>query len=335
MDLTFTEVEQYLIDIFSGKKYVYVGGNSLIFKFPSNDEKQRANLVYQKSFDEAIKGGILPLKELEELVNKRNIITAEEIAKLGRLKSQLEAQEILLGKTTRVKAKQERIKQIVNRLKTEISHIEFKRSSKLLLSAENKAEEDKSFFLCSQCVLNDDGTLFWSSYERALKEDRLDLKDDILLSFFRFYSGLSVSIIRSIARNSLWRIRYVNSMKTSDPLFGVPSSNYTTDQLNLVYWSNYYQNIYEMLPDDRPSDLVIDDDETLDAYMKTFYEERSREEASRRSKSNRSGKLSAFDAEEVIVTSSHELYQDIDYSTPKEAQKLKNRVDIKKRTQRG
>ena len=90
-----------------------------------------------------------------------------------------------------------------------------------------------------------------------------------------------------------------------------------------------------MMPEDRPSDIVIDDDVSLDAYMKVFYEERNRQDASRKHTKKRSGKLSAFDAEEVIVTRSHELYQDIDYDTPREAQRLKDRIDLKKRTKRG
>lgn len=90
-----------------------------------------------------------------------------------------------------------------------------------------------------------------------------------------------------------------------------------------------------MMPEDRPPDVTIDDDDALDAYMKAFYEERNREEAERRHSKKRSGKLSAFDAEEVIVTRSHELYEDIEYDTPRESQKLKDRVDIKKRTRRG
>lgn len=335
MDLTYDEIERYLACVFSGVKYIYVEDDLLlVFKFPTNEIKQRANLMYDRSFDEAIKKGMLPIKKLEELIEKRNLISSNDLIKLSKLKGQLEAQEVLLGKTTRVKANQERIKQAINRIKIEIRNIEFKKSSKLFVSAENKAEEDRTFYICSKCVFNETGDLFWPTYTNALKENRLGLKDKILLEYLKFYSGFPINIIRTIARSSLWRIRYISSMKTSEPLFGVPTSCYTTDQLNLAYWSNYYQNIYDMLPEDRPSELTIDDDDALDAYMKKFYEERNREEASRKSKSKNSGKLSAFDSEEVIVTRAHELYQDIKYDTPKEAQKLKDRVDIKKRTRR-
>jgi hypothetical protein len=105
--------------------------------------------------------------------------------------------------------------------------------------------------------------------------------------------------------------------------------------LNLAYWSNYYQNIYEMLPEDRPPDLIIDDDEALDAYMTSYYDERTREDAARRSKNKTGGKLSAFDKEEVILTQSNELYEDVKYDKPREAQRIKDKADIRKRTRRG
>lgn len=335
MSLTYDELDSYLTKVFTGIDFATVRDKIVIFKYPDNIIKQRANFIYDKSVEQAVSEGMLKMADLEDLINKRNLIPQEEVYRLKKLKSQLEAQEILLSKTTRVKANQDRIKEIIYKIKAEIRTIEAKKNSKLLMSAETKAEEDKTFFICSQCSFNEDDSLIWSSYEQASKEKDLEFRELILLNYVRFYSGIPTTIIREIARSSIWRIRYVNSMKTSEPLFGVPTSEYTLNQINLVYWSNFYQNIYEMMPEDRPSDMVIDDDDTLDAYMKAYYEERSRQDATRKSKAKTPGKLSAFDAEEVIVTRSNELYQDIEYDTPKESQKLKDRVDIKKKTRRG
>jgi hypothetical protein len=123
-------------------------------------------------------------------------------------------------------------------------------------------------------------------------------------------------------------------MKVSEPLFGVPASQYTSDMLNLMYWSNYYQNIYDMMPEDRPPDSIIDDDDAIDSYMNAYYEEKNREDAARQSKDRTQGKLSAFDKEEVIVTQANELYEDIEYDTPREAQRIKDRSEVRKRTKR-
>jgi hypothetical protein len=336
MSLTFDEIDSYLTKIFTGTDIVEVDGKLILFKHPSSSVKLRAYRIYNQAFNEAVRGGMLPAEQLDELIMARNIITKAEIEKLKRLEGQLEAQEILLSKTTRVKARQDRIKQAIRRLNHDITEIKFKKQSKMLMSAETKAEEDKTFYICSQCAYYEDtGNLLWASYQRALHSTNIAFKDKLLIAFVKFYNGIPTEIIRELSRSSLWRIRYVNSMKTSDPLFGVPASEYTTDQLNLVYWSNYYQNIFEMMPEDRPPDTVIDDDTSLDAYMKAYYEERNREAAERRSRANNPGKLQAFDSEEVIVTRSHELYEDIEYDTPREARKIKDRVDIKKKGKKG
>jgi hypothetical protein len=335
MSLSYEEIEKNLNKIFTGKEFINVNDMLLEFRFPSAVIKQKASMIFEKAREDAIKQGMLSKEDLEALVEKRNLISAAEILKLKKLYSQLEAQEVLLGKTTLVKANQDRIKQVINRLRHDINEIEYKKNSKLLISADVKAEEERSFYLCSRCVYKEDGNLLWATHKDACAEKNIEFKDRVLINYIRMCSGVSTPIVRELSRSIPWRIRYINSMKTSDPLFGVPTSEYTTDQLNLVYWSNYYQNIFDMMPEDRPSDMVIEDDDALDAFMKNYYEDRNRQEASRKHKNRRSGKLSAFDAEEVIVTRSHELYQDIEYDKPKEAQKLKDRTDIKKRTRRG
>jgi hypothetical protein len=240
----------------------------------------------------------------------------------------------LLGKTTRIRAKIDRLKNIVKRLETDISELLYKKSSKLLMSAETKAEEEKASYICCKCSYFDNGEMIWPHYEDMKKETNIILRDEVLTSFLIFYRGLDTGIIRELARSSVWRIRYITSMKVSEDLFGIPTSEYTIDQINLAYFSNFYQGIFEMMPEDRPSDLIIEDDDSLDVFMESYYKDKNNEDAARRSKRTSGGKLSAFDSEEVIVTSSNELYKDINYDRPREAQRIKDRVDIKKRTTR-
>jgi hypothetical protein len=70
--------------------------------------------------------------------------------------------------------------------------------------------------------------------------------------------------------------------------------------------------------------------------MKEYYEERTREDATERDKNKlgNKGRLSAFNKEEVIVTKSHELYEDIDYTKPREAQMIKDKPAIKKKARK-
>ena len=331
-DLTYEELSNYLLVIFTGEKIKTYGNASLLFKQPSNRVRMLSDITYEKAYKQAKEEGLLTTEEWEKVMFDRGLFTEKDIKEIEKLESKLEAQKFLLGKTTKVKAKQDRLKNIITGLKGEINIIKYKRFSKLTMSAETKAEEDKNLFLCSKCIYNlDTDTLRWKDVEELHNEKELDFRGELLVDFIRFCNGYSPEIIRYIARSSLWRVRYMHSIKSSDPLFGVPVVDYSSDQFNLAYWSNYYQNIYEMLPEDRPSDMIVEDDESLDAYMQAYYDERTRDDAARKHKYSNKGKLSAFDKEEVIITKSNELYEDIKYDKPREAQKLKDRTDVRKR----
>lgn len=333
-ELTDVEVEKYISSISAGLIIDSVDDTIFIFKHPSVQLKLKADLIYSVEYEKAIKNGLPTRKELEELIVKRNLFTEADQKELDSLKLKLKAQQTLLAKTVVVKANQDRIKKVIAKLNTEISNVSYKKTSKLSMCAEVKANEEKTLYLCWACIYNENDELFWPSYTHFKNTTDITLREKIISKFLRFHSGLNVKDIRYIARHNLWRIRYVTSQKVSESLFGVPVSAYTTDMLSLAYWSNYYDNIYQMLPEDRPSDFVIEDDESLDAFMNDFYAERNKEAAARRSNSKSHGSLSSFNQEEVIVTASNELYKDIQYDTPREAQKSKERSDLRKRTKR-
>ena len=332
MDLTAEEVERYLNRIFTGTELFNLDNRIFIFKQPDNETRAKADLIYDKAYKRAIDSGMLCLKDLEALIIKRRIFTDYDQEKLDELMAQKHAQEVILSRTTKIKANQDRLKGIIANINDKIKTLEYKRTSKLVMSAESKAEEERALYFCWECVSDDSGNKCWDTFDSLLKERDIDFRDSILVGFLRFKSGILTKTIRYLARHSLWRIRYVTSQKVSDPLFGVPTSQYTNDMLNLAYWSNFYQNIYEMMPKDRPPETIVEDDEALDAYMKAYYEERNREEAAERDKNTlgNKGKLSAFNKDEVIVTKSHDLYEDIEYTKPREAQMIKDKTAIKK-----
>ncbi len=85
------------------------------------------------------------------------------------------------------------------------------------------------------------------------------------------------------------------------------------DQKMLVYWSSYYQSVYDMMSSDRPSDGVIEDDNALDAYMKDWAAEKNRESTADSSK-NKYGTPSAWDYSETLVMKSNDVYEDVEYS---------------------
>ena len=332
MNLPVSDIEKYIEQICSGIKIVDIDDDTILFKFPSNFTLMKARRIYDMDYSKSLEEGLLPIDEMREILKDRDLIKEEDRLRLSKLRSQMDAQKILLAKTIKVEANQERIKNIIHNLEEEIEKIERVERSKLSMTAETMAEESKLLYLCrnSTYYMNTD-KLYWPTLDDFIKESDSLFRQRVISEFILFYSGVQTAKVRAIARSNLWRIRYITSLKTSEPLFGVPASEYTNDMLNLAYWSHYYQNIYEMLPDDQPAELIIEDDEALDAYMKDYYDEKTRESAGRRDSKKRKGKLQAFNDQEVIVTRSNELYEDIKYDTPRESQSIKDRNLIRKK----
>jgi len=331
IELTNDELDRCLNIIFTGSKFIEIDGIFLILKQPDNLINMRAQLVYDAALSRAVQEGFLKREQLEELIEKRGLFTEADKERIAKLESKLEGQKILLSKTVKVKANQDRLKAIINDIENQIAEIKIKKMSKMMMSAETKAEEERYNYLCWASTYNEDNKKFWPEFSKFMEETNIEFRDKVLSNFAKFYNGFSVETIRYIARSNVWRIRYITSQKTSDPLFGRPTADYTSDMLNLAFWTNYYNNIYEMSPEDRPPDSVIEDDEALDAYMNSYYEDRSKENMARKSKRTTGGKLSAFDKEEVIVTQSNPLYEDIKYDKPREAQRIKDRTSIRKK----
>lgn len=336
MDLTHEEIEKYVEQISSGTKIVDIENKTIIFKHSDLAIWMKARMIYEREYKTSLSEGLLSVKEMKKIINDRQMITDKERKELSSLESKLEAQKILLGKTTKVRANQDRIKGVIHGLEDKILVIKYKEQSKLTMTAETKSEEAKLLYLCwaSSHDLETDER-YWSTNDDFLKETDLVFRQRVVSEFILFYSGINSSYIRSIAKSNIWRIRYTTSLKLSEPLFGVPTSKYTNDMLNLAYWSHFYQNIYEMMPEDQPSDIIIEDDEALDAYLADYYKERQQDIVARKSKKKNPGKLSAFDKEEVIITRSNELYEDIEYDKPREAQAIKDKNLVRKRTRRG
>jgi len=328
MDLTYEEIDRHIELICAAVKIVTIEDKDIFFRHPNSLILLKARRVYDLDMESSKKEGLISNEEMQKIISERNLITSDDRLKLSTLKSKLEAQRILLGKTVKVKANQDRIKKVIDDLNSQIWSIESKERSKLSMTTETKADESKLLYICWACSykLENTNELFWLTYQDFADENSLLFRQKVVTEFLMFYSGIRTSIVRAVARSNLWRIRYVTSLKTSEPLFGVPTSEYSNDQLNLAYWSHYYQSIYEMMPEDQPPEIIINDDEALDAYLKNFYDERTKDTAYRKTKQKKLGKLSAFDQEQVIVTRTNELYEDIKYDKPREAQAVREGI---------
>lgn len=318
MSLNYEELSRVIGEVSAAQKVIYVKSASgkevpMLFRHPSHRDKELSFFIYNEAIRHAEEMGIPSNADMENLSKTRRFFSEEKEERLAKLEKQIKGQQVLLSKTTRVPARRNRVKEVIEGLENEAAILRYSRDLHLENTRERKAAEERLLYLTYKSTYDPlKDQLYWESYEAFKDEKDIVFRRDIFTNFVIFYHGLSASTIRFIARSNLWRIRYTTAVKTGADLFGTSINDYSTDQLMLVYWSNYYQSLYEMSSSDRPPDSIIEDDASLDAYMTDWHAANSREDAV--SRNNNYGKASAWDKGEVLVFKSNDMYEDIEYS---------------------
>ena len=321
MVLSYEELDAYVQQVCVGKNIVYVDNNHgksipLLLVYPSTNATLQAQIVYDHSLKRAQDSGLPTLAEMEVVIKERGIYTDDDEAKVERLNSRIKGQKVILSKTVRVPARRDRIYENIRTLEEQVAKIAFKKEPVLAMTQERKATEEKFLFLTSTGTYDPiTNNRYWVSEESFKSEPDFVFRKRIFLEYIVFAHGLRPEVVRYIARSNIWRIRYVTALKTGDSLFGCAIKDYSIDQLTLLYWSHFYQSIYEMLSSDRPPDTVIEDDQALDAYMSDWHADRNRDAvASRSQNGNQYGNNSAWDHGETLVMRSNPVHEDVEYS---------------------
>jgi len=336
LELSYEEIESRISEISLGGKIVSVldeQGHDRVFFLAHccGLDKALSEMEYQKSFKRSIDEGFLTSKETRELLIHKGILQEVAAEEIEALEEQIRGQEAYLAKLTRVPARRNTTLENIERMKDKLQALLLKREEGIEYSAERVAAEHKFLYMTWRCTRDPySKELFWSTRQAFDKETDLILRRNLFIEVIKLSSGTEVKILRYLARNNFWRIRYLTSVKTGVSLFGVELPYYTIDQLALAYWSHYYNSIYEMLPEDRPPDYIIEDDEALDAYMKSYMDEQNRDaSAARESKQQGKGVKSAWDHGETLVMRSNPVYEDVEYSETVESIRNKKTSDMK------
>jgi hypothetical protein len=319
-ELPFQEIEALLESVISNKRLEKIeysdGVEFVIFSYPKAQDLICSRYMRDKAMIEAQQEGLPTLEEAEALVEKAT--PQEDKDKLKDLEEKIKAQEAVF-EVTAIEARRSTVQENIERLKEEVEGLKRRSQNLLYMSQERKADEESFLYLAWASAYAVTGERFWKTFEDFEKEVRQEFRLSFIEKFSKFNIGLTSKEIRFLSRHSLWRIRYTAASKTGQQLFDNGLVDLTPDQLSLLYWSNYYQSIFEMMPDDMPSPEIIEDDDKLDKYMDSYFknreEDRTEKKAADRGKTGRRSKLSAWDkGEELIITPSHPDYMKLAYT---------------------
>lgn len=331
--LTDEELSFYIEEILYGGRFLQLDaynmlGTVVLLKHPSSYDKLYAGFAYKQAYKRAVADGILTKDQIYKLMETRGIFTDKDREEIESLKEKIKAQQEILSKTVNVPARRDRLQKIIGGYNEKIREIESKKDPYLNSTAERVAQEEKYSYLLRKNAYKEDGErLFWETEREFNNERDLTFKNNVFSEFIDLCAGLNTKIIRQVARSTVWKVHFIAATKAGADLFGRAVPEYTIDQLSLAYWSYFYDSLSEMMPEDRPSDATIEDDDALDLYMKDYFERRSREDAASKGRKGNT-KNSAWDHKEVIVTKSNPMAEDIIYTNPKEKNKHKSRADV-------
>lgn len=312
--LTEEEIHDTILEIVSGEKIVELKplNKVVLLVHPKSDIRLYSAFLEKNNYNQYKEEGFLTEKELDgDLMD--NFFTVKDQEELEDLEDKIRSY-IILSKKRVVGSKQHTADlNKINNLKVKKQSLLNKKSLVDTFTAEYKAREDRYIYIMINGILNLNRDPLWDSIDSLMDSlDSLDQLYEILNEYLLFYFGKDKSQIRQIARNDFWRNYYIGSSKgLLDSLFNRDTKDLSLDQLNLLSWSSFYADIYEMSSSDRPSEDVISDDDRLDSYLKEYIRKSQAEVAINKrdrgmNKVNRS--ISAKDSDHVIITAESQDY---------------------------
>ena len=311
------KIQEVILEVLSGQRIVrlpYAEGSTpsiLVLKYPTAAVRQYCEILEEISLERGISDG-LPIEGSIDDLMKGAFFSVEDMENLQDLQEKRDAYKALLKK--RVKGTEVYLKneEKLRDIEESIKSLEVKRGQIAEFTAEYQAKEDKYFELLARSSFHVDGYQVWEDAGHLLKTTSTNYAYQLLNKFLDFYWGYPTKVIRKIARSPQWRTMYSASEKGSR-LTDICSKDLPISYLHLMSWSMYYQSIQEMLPSDRPSEDVIDDDERLDKFMQEYHIKVKKE--ADKVKKNKGGKnskkSSALDKDQVIVTAEANNYVDL------------------------
>ena len=287
----------------------------VLFKYPTRRVTQLSNLVELRALHRAQKDHFLTEAQMDQFMRQNNIWKEEDDKKVEAINKLINKSKSKLSDPDMDPSYKPYIRRSIEKYEEELFQAELKRERMMVHTAERRSRQEKYDYMLWACSYDPESDeQMWEDYLTYCKdvERKAEFKNKLLSEFLRYLVGHTTEEIRYIARSNLWRLDYLISQKGNLHLFPKSSIELTPDQKNLLWWTGYYQSIYEMLPEDQPDDWVIQDDESLDAYMEELHKERSKERYERKAE-KMYGKSTAENMDTRLIMRSHPGYMDRQY----------------------
>ena len=301
--LSTSEIYSIVLEMLSGEKIVYIPcfNESVIFITPTGKQKIYGEFLEKQKLKEYIEEGYILENDISADIEEE-FFSIEDGDNLAEVASKVKSYEVLLRKRLKGTPQYETDLEKLNSFKKEHSLLFNKKQYIKQYTAEFKAREDKYIYLMLNCTLDMNRNKKFNDFNELIGISTLEDLYTVLNEFLDFYLGYGSPILRQIARNYVWRNYYLSASKNIIQLFSKVTEDLSINQLELLAWSSWYQDIFEMSLKDRPSQDIIEDDGRLDKYIEEYTKKVYAEyEVSKEGSA-------AMDSQQVVVTAESKNY---------------------------
>ena len=321
IDWSLEELQNHIEQICFSQKLVQIDekNNPLptfaVFHYPSRRVTRLANLAENKALYRAQKDNFLTESQMDQFMRQNGIWKEADDKKVESINKLINKTKEKISDPEMDPSYKPYLRKSIEKYEEELFQAELKRERMMVHTAERKARQEKYDYMLWACTHDPEtDDLMWDNYLTYCKdvERKAEFRNKLLSEFLHYLVGHTTEEIRYIARSNLWRLDYLVAQKGNLHLFPKSSIELTPDQKNLLWWTGYYQSIYEMLPEDQPDDWVIQDDGALDEFMEDLHKERSKERYERKAE-KMYGKSTAENMDTRLIMKSHPGYWDRQY----------------------
>jgi len=185
---------KFTIEMEDGEvKEYYIG-------MPSADMVKQADWEYTKTYNRALKEGVLTASEMREILKSRGIIGPEYEMKGEELKVALAEKIIEMERENDKDARIQLALDVAN-LREEIFMWNQSQTGPMASTAEQVSEDTRVEFLTSHIVQHKDGTRLWDSYEDFKKEPDIAVQAKARFEVLLWFQGLESDFLDKTPEN--------------------------------------------------------------------------------------------------------------------------------------
>jgi len=260
------EIERKIQSILWGKAIVDIEDGSgiehnVIIRALSSKENNIVNYLYNKEIENGKADGLCTNDELAKIYNENGAWTYVDEEEIIKLQNGIKRLYKILPDYQYLRSKYLSIKKRIKKAEVDLAELHQTKVGLFYNSLENRASEVRMRKVAQFCVETLDEKMYWSE-DDFLNTTDLDFVHNIMIAYSDVFI-MPTEQVREIARSSEWRYRWKAS-KNGANLFDKSVAEWSEAQNSLVFWSQYYDWIFEH--PECPMGL-INNDKALDKWV--------------------------------------------------------------------